>query len=277
MTLNDVMTSTPRPTPSSPSASTDRSALSGSPPRRIGRPRSLPSGRALLGGVLVAVAMVAAVALSRATGAPEPVPTVVAATTIAPGDALGPHNLVVAALALPDDVVDRTYADIGNLSGTVARSHLAEGDLLQRGAVVESTAAQRAAAPSHEVSLRIDLDRAVDGRLEAGDRIDVLATYGNGLDAATFVVLSDTAVLSATRVDGSVAAGRTLTLTLALDDRADAVSLAHAVDNADITVVRTTTVTGAHRPPGLPFRPDPAGPGIDEGSSDDSDGSGAGS
>lgn len=211
----------------------------------------------MLGGVLVALAMIGAVVVSRSSGAPAAVPTVVASTAIAPGESLGPHNLTVTPLALPDEVVDRTYADTDPLAGTVARSHLSEGDILQRGAVVESSASQRAAAPSHEVSLRIDLDRAVDGRLEPGDRIDVLATYGSGLDASTFVVLSDTHVLSATRAEGGVATGRTLTLTLALDTRADALALTHAVDNADITVVRTTTAVGERGDPAPPFRPDP--------------------
>jgi Flp pilus assembly protein CpaB len=212
--------------------------------RRVGRARRLPGGRALLGGFLVMLATVGAVALSRAAGAPATVPTVVASSPIAPFDPLGPHNLTVVDLALPDDLTAFTYADPASLSGTVSRSYLDVGEMLQRGAVVESTAAQRAAAPSREISLRIDLDRAVEGRLQAGDRVDVLATYGNGVDALTFVVLSDAPVLSAARVEGGVGSARSIVLTLALTDRRDTIALAHAVDNADLTVVRTTTAAG---------------------------------
>lgn len=224
--------------------------------RRLVRARSLPGGRALLGGVLVGVALVGATAIARSSNAPATEPVVVASADIAPGDLLGPHNLSVRHLALPDEVLAATYAAPDALSGTVARSHLAEGEVLQAGSVVESTAAQRAAAPALEVSLRIDADRAVEGRLEAGDRVDVLATYGNGLDAVTFVVLADAPVLSVSRVEGGVASARALVLTLALDERAEAIALAHAVDNADVTVVRTTTadldassVAGPYRPP----------------------------
>jgi Flp pilus assembly protein CpaB len=229
------------------------------PLRRIGRPRGLPGGRALLGGLLIAVAMVGAVALARASGAPETVPVVVARTALSPWDPLGPQNLAIRHLALPDELIDTTYADPAVLAGTVSRSHLAPGEVLQRGGVVEATAAQRAAAPAREISLRIDLDRAVDGRLEAGDRFDVLATYGNGVEALTFVVLSDVPVLSVARTEGGVASARSLVLTLALEDRLQTLTLAHAVDNADVTVVRTTTSpSDRHLPDGTPFRPDPA-------------------
>ncbi|MFP4512119.1 MAG: SAF domain-containing protein [Acidimicrobiales bacterium] len=216
----------------------------------------MPSGRAMVGGLLVAVAMVGAVALSRSAGAPPTVPTVVASAAISPSEALGPHNLTVAELALPDELIDSTYPDPDALAGTVSRSHIGVGEVLQRGGVVESTATQRDAAPAREVSLRVDGDRAVDGRLEAGDRVDVLASYGNGIDALTYVVLADAPVLSAARTDGGVSSGQTLVLTLALSRRDDTISLAHAVDNADITVVRTTTAPPDDASTRHPFRPE---------------------
>jgi Flp pilus assembly protein CpaB len=247
---------------SSPSG-TDGPALDANgtsrPPRFTGRrivtPRALPGGRALLGGLLIGVAMVAAVTLSRSVATPDTLPVVVAATAIRPGESLGPHNLLVRQLALPDDLVAGTYADPSALHGTVARSYVDAHEVVQRGSVIEASAAQRAAAPAREVSLRIDADRAVEGRLDAGDRVDVLATYGNGLDALTFVVLADAPVLSVARSEGGVTSSRSIVLTLALAHRADTVALAHAVDNADVTVVRTTTSGGSGHAILAPFRP----------------------
>lgn len=210
----------------------------------------------MVGALLVTVAMVAAVGLSRASGAPTTEPVLVATSAIAPFDSLGPHNLRVAELALPDEILSATYSDPADLVGTVSRSHLGPGEILHPGDVVESTAAQRAAAPSREVSLRIDHDRAVDGRLEVGDRVDVLATYGNGVDALTFVVLEDVPVLAVASLDSRIGRSGTVVLTLALDLRRDTVALAHAVDNADLTIVRTTTATPSPHdrlPP--PYRP----------------------
>lgn len=203
----------------------------------------------------MAVAMVAAVGLSRASGAPATEPVLVALVPIAPYDTLGPHNLQVADLSLPDEILTFTYSNASDLAGTVSRSHVAPGEILHRGDVVESTAAQRAAAPAREVSLRIDHDRAVDGRLETGDRVDVLATYGNGVDALTLVVLADVPVLSVASVDSRIGSSGSVVLTLALEHRSDTVSLAHAVDNADLTVVRTTTANSVDSAPALPFRP----------------------
>jgi Flp pilus assembly protein CpaB len=254
MRLNDMTVVEPR------ARDVDASMTEASPTRRrIGRPRSLPSGRAVLGGLLVATSMVGAVGLSRASGAPDTVPVLVASSPIAPFEPLGPHNLRIDHLALPDAIVTATYADADALAGTVSRSHIGEGELLQRGDVVESTAAQRAAAPAREISLRIDHERAVDGRLEVGDRVDVLATYGNGVDALTFVVLADAPLLSVATLEGRVGGSGAVVITLALDRRADTIALAHAADNADITVVRTTTAaTSSDDVVSAPYRP-PAG------------------
>ncbi len=215
----------------------------------------------MVGGLLVAGAMVGAVALSRTVGAPETVSVVVASGSISPFDPLGTENLRVMQLAMPDQVLASTYSDPADLAGTVSRSHLQAGEVLHKGDVVESTRSQREAAPAREISLRIDADRAVDGRLETGDRVDVLATYGNGVDALTFVVLTDAPVLSVATIDSRIGSSGALVLTLALDDRSETVALAHAADNADLTVVRTTTAvppeaTSPSTAQSSPFRPE---------------------
>lgn len=246
-------------TPPADPPSHGTSAQPAAPRRRVGPHRALPTGRAVVGGLLVAGAMVGAVALSRTVGAPETVPVVVASAAISPFDPLGTENLEVMHLAMPDQVLESTYSDPADLAGTVSRSHLRPGEVLNQGDVVESTRSQREAAPAREISLRIDADRAVDGRLETGDRVDVLATYGNGVDALTFVVLADAPVLSVASVDSRIGSSGALVLTLALDHRSETVALAHAADNADLTVVRTTTAvpqaeTGSTDELG-PFRP----------------------
>ena len=144
----------------------------------------LPSGRALVGGLLVAGAAMGSIAVSTAGGDEAAIPVVVADGALEPGARLGPDNLRVVEMALPEALVAGTYGDIPTLEGTVARSHVADGELLQSGDVVESTSAQRAAAPAREFALRLDADRVVAGRLEPGDAVDVIATYGTGTDAS---------------------------------------------------------------------------------------------
>lgn len=220
----------------------------------IGRTR-LPSGRALVGGLLVAGAAVGSIALSTSGGGPAEVTVVVADGTIEPGTGLGPGNLRLVEMALPAELLSGTYGDIPSLEGTVSRSRVADGELLQAGDVVESTAAQRAAAPAREFALRLDADRVVAGRLEPGDAVDVIATYGTGADAVTLVVLRDADVLSVQTSDEALGTSRSVLLTLALDDRASTVALAHAVDVAALNVVRTTT-SAAEDGSGLePYQP----------------------
>lgn len=214
-------------------------------PRRVhGRHRRpLPSGRAVVGGLLVASAALGAVAIATSGSGPATVPVVVADGTIEPGALLGPRSVRLVEMALPAELLASTFDDPAELEGTVSRSRLADGELLQDGDVVAATAAQRAAAPAREFSLRLDAHRVVAGRLDAGDTVDVLATYGNGADATTSVVLGDARVIAVETSDDRIAGSQTVLLTLALDAREDTVALAHAVDAASINVVRTTTAT----------------------------------
>lgn len=246
---------TERPERVTPDGDGDGGGAVSGPRRPHSRRRpTRPSGRALVGGLLVAGAALGSLLVATAGTGPAEVPVVVADGTIEVGDPLGTANLRVAQMALPAELVDGTYDDPTALAGTVARSRLDDGELLQSGDVIESTSAQRAAAPAREFALRLDTDRVVAGRLEAGDAVDVIATYGTGADAVTVVVLHDSAVLSVQSNDDALGSARTILLTLALDDRASAVSLAHAVDVAALNVVRTTT--SAPDDSGLePYRP----------------------
>ena len=224
--------------------------------------RRLPGGRAIVGGLLVALAAVGAIVLSASSGPPT-VDVVVAAVEISPGTPLSADVLRVESLALPDELLDGTFDDPQELGGTVSKSSLSPGELLQHGDVVEATAAQRAAAPTREVSLHLDANRVGGGQLESGDRVDVVATYGTGDDAYTVVVLRDAPVVAARSNDDAIGSSRGVTLTLGLDTRADTVALAHAVDVAQLSIVRTTTATADEDDPGI-YRPDAGAATTDE-------------
>lgn len=212
------------------------------PPHRVlTRPRRLPGGRAVVGGLLVAVAALAAIVLATSGSGPRNVEVVVASRPIAPGDALGGDVLRVESMPVPDALVGHTYASPTGLEGTVSRSSLEPGELLQAGDVVEATAAQRAAAPAREITVQLEADRVGGGALEAGDRVDLIATYGSGADAFSTVVLVDAAVLDARTTADAIGSSRRVVVTLALRSRAETVAVAHAADVAQVRLVRTTT------------------------------------
>jgi len=102
--------------------------------RALAMRRRLPGGRALVGGLLVAVAAVGAIVLAGAGSEPATVPVVVAANDIDPGDLLGPTTLRVEQMALPEALVASTYPDATALDGTVAR-YVAQLLASDRGAI----------------------------------------------------------------------------------------------------------------------------------------------
>jgi Flp pilus assembly protein CpaB len=215
---------------------TDATAVA--PERRIDRRRPLPGGRAVVGGLLVTLAAVGVFMAWSARAGDVTRPVVVAAADLRPGEVLGPDDLEVRALDLPAELSDRAYADPRALLGAVALGPLAEGELVQRSAVVEPGASIDGTVPAAELSFAVDADRALDGRLQVGERVDVLATFGTGVEAETDVIVRDAVVLAGTREEGGIGARR-LTLTLGLRDDDDVVALTHAVRAGEVTVVRT--------------------------------------
>jgi Flp pilus assembly protein CpaB len=215
----------------------------------------------VLGGLLVATAAVGVVAALGAGSDEVATPVVVARRELSPGTPLGPDVLEVARLEVPEALRARTFSDPGALAGTVSRGALAPGELLQRGAIVAATAEQRAAAPARELAFTVPTDRAVGGRIEAGDRVDVLTTYGTGTTAWTTTVLADVAVLWSSRHDGGIGAGGSVTVAVAVPDGDAGRALAHAVDVGSVTLVRTTTAASAGDDTGERYRPpDPSSP-----------------
>ena len=208
------------------------------PTRRIDRRIPLPGGRAVVGGLLIALAAIGVFAAWTAATEEATRPFVVVAQAVRPGVVLGPSDLEVRGFDLPADVADRAYADPEDLVGAVALAPLGEGELVQRSAVREA-GGSGVGRPASEMSFAVDADRAVDGGLQVGERVDVLATFGTGEDATTEIVVRGAQVLAATRNDGGIGS-RTLVLTLALDDSDDVLALTHAVRAGEVTVVRTT-------------------------------------
>jgi Flp pilus assembly protein CpaB len=204
--------------------------------RTRGTARALPSGRAVTGGLLVAASVLGVLAMARASGGPAAATYVVVTAPVAPGTTIGATHVAALALPLPPAVAAHAFHDPADVVGRVALAPLAVGDLVQ----ASSLAAVADVSPSHEISFAVDADRAVDGRVGAGDRVDVLATYGSGESAVTEVVAHHVSVVDVTTGGDSIAQTGLAVLTVALDDPSGAIRVAHAARAGEITVVRTT-------------------------------------
>lgn len=220
-------------------------------PRPLLRQRRLPSGRAVVGGFLVALAALGTFLAARGTDAAPSHSYVVAAHDVIAGTKLDAADLRLEAIDLPTGVASRSFTDLAAVVGRVATTSLARGELVQASAVVAGDAAD----PRFQLSLPLERSRALDGLVAIGERVDVLATYGSGADGETLVVVRDAEVL---RVDqgqhGTLGAGNDMIVVLAVGSSGDALAVTHAAQAGKITLVRTTSAAAdsgpsSYRPP----------------------------
>jgi hypothetical protein len=191
--------------------------------RTVRRRRPLPNGRAVAGGLLVAVAAVGLFASWRAATAPPTTPYVVAARTL------------TVDLDLPSSLRRQAFADPQALVGTRLLGPLERGELVQASDVTRTDGARR-----RQLSFSIEASRALNGNIARGEHVDVAATYGGGgSDGWTAVIADDVLVADVTAAGSSLGSGRALTLTLSLEDPQEVLAVTHAARAGTITILRT--------------------------------------
>jgi Flp pilus assembly protein CpaB len=261
-----VTTTLPSRQPPAPAAEPTTTRPAPVSPRAVGGHRGgVPSGRALIGGLLVAVAALGIFAAYQAARGGPSTQFVVAAGDIAPGSRLAPDQLRLEPIELPEEVAAGAFTDVDDLIGDVALAAVAAGELVQASAIADAPAD---GSSGYTMSFAIDADRAVGGDLRPGERVAILVTYIGGQTAETRTVVDDATVLQFERADEgalSGALGETV-LTVQIPAGADPLALAHAARVGEITVVRAGA-GGEQVDLGDSFQPEPPGSGAgdDEG------------
>src|SRR5262249_43997316 len=142
-------------------------------------------------------------------------PVLVAAHDLAPGTVLDDASFRVARVHADPAILGTLYSSdqLGALRGHVVTNVLHEGELVARAAVAEHDGKSSA----RTMSFPIARSRAVAGKLEAGDRVDVLAVDHDSGHAG--YVVTDTEVVSAeSRSSGALSgASDDITVTLVVD------------------------------------------------------------
>lgn len=248
---------------------TERRAETVNGARPLPRRRAAPGGRAVVGGLLVAVAAVGTFAAYAGATADHRVAYVVAAHDLEPGHRISRADLSTAPMQLPPAMSARlAFRQPASLVGALVVGPLSAGELVQAGDV----AAGPPAAGDRELSFDIKASRAVDGTLAPGDRVDVLATYGSGTDQVTVAVVTGVAVVARTEVSATLGAAgdQTEVITLALPDPGQTLAVTQAVNGGQVMLVRSTgappaTDGASYRAPGAtpsglgPASPSPLG------------------
>ena len=198
-------------------------------------PRSwLPTGRALMGGVLIACAATGVLVAHRAATQPPTTRFVVLTRDVDAGAAIRADDLGTVAAELPDDlsVVDGAAAE--DAIGRVARVPLRSMDLLRTGDLFETG---RFVDPTMtEVVLDLTPAQALFGTITDGDRVEVLSTDPDRTGTAT--IASDVLVTDVAGDDGSSGIGATGTvrIRLGLPDRPTAEAVVDAAVRTDVTL-----------------------------------------
>lgn len=215
------------------------------PPRLVTRRRNLPSGRAVVGAFLVAIAALGAFVAARGTSSGPSQSYVVVTHDVLAGSTLQTSDLRTEPVDLPSELAGRAFTDPSAVVGRVVTASLASGELVQASAVVGGDAAD----PRLQLSVPVERSRALDGLVAPGERVDILATYGTGSDGVTILVVRRAEVL---RVDlgqrGTLTANNDAIILVAVNSSDDALAVTHAAQAGKITLVRATAAQSADGP-----------------------------
>ena len=197
----------------------------------ITRRRALPGGRAVLGGVLMAVAVVGVFLAYDQAGRPPNDAIVVAARAIRLGEVLEAADLRTVHGELPGDVSG--FGQIDALVGHVALGPIDEGEIVQPGSVTDESTSE----PVHEVAITLPGRQIAVGRLKPGERVDVFVTYD---ERTTSVVRGAQVVQIEAEDSASLTSDREISLVVAVPSGETVAALVHALRTGDVTVVRST-------------------------------------
>ena len=214
-------------------------------PRQVRRRRALPGGRAVVGGLLVALAAVGVFASWAASTSAPTTAYVVAARDLTVGERLTRDDLRMATIDLPTRQAAVAYADVEVLVGATVVGPLRADELVQAGDLSRSPGG----AGTAHVSFAVPASDALGGHLRDGERVDLVAVFGTGGSATVETVAVDALVIEVTADDGLAGQG-SVTVTVAVPP-ADVEKVALASTAGTLKVVRAPT----ERPEPAPASP----------------------
>ncbi len=213
-------------------------------PHAIRSRRALPSSRAVLGALLVTIGALGTFTLASDGLGPPETSYLVATRDLQPGETIATTDVRFEAMELSAELSATTLNSVEGLDGAVVLHDLGTGELIDVAHLLAATVpGDRRLSSVHEVTFGIPLDRSPTA-LVPGDRITVLATTPE----TTTVAVEHAVVLDIdSRPDQIRASGRGV-VTIAVEEPATVMQVAHLTQTTDITVVRSTRALGDRYP-----------------------------
>lgn len=197
--------------------------------------RRLPTGRAVLGGLLITLAVLAVLLATRLGEDATFQDVVVARRDLAPGTVLEADDLAEVRIRL-DESVDFVATSSADVVGSVLLGPLSRLEFVQTSNLAPGPPGGVPAGLA-EVSIPIEPQRAPE-RLSPGELVSVLATYDD--DPTTTVLIADRVVVLSYRTDASEFA-REGVLRLGIEDGRVAARIVNAVDDGQLHVIGITS------------------------------------
>mgnify|MGYP001477074027 CR=1 FL=1 len=207
----------------------------------IERRRGLPGGRAVLGGVLMAIAAVGVFTAYSGAGEGPGERVVVARSALRVGQTIGADDLALAEVDLGRSEVP-VFGDVEDVVGRVALGPVDEGGLVQPASVSADARLPRL----HEVAITVPRSHVAVGRLKAGERVDVFVTH----EDLTRTVARGAQVVELGSDDGStLTSSRDVTVVVAVPGGREVAAIVHALRTGEVTLVRSAPGTEPSAPP----------------------------
>jgi hypothetical protein len=159
----------------SPPSADDIGASGALPSRTINPRRGLPNGRAVVGGLLIAIAAIGAFAVATAGDDGPDEEFLILINDVEPGATIELGDVALAAMTLPPEVAASALRSTAGLEGASALEFLRAGEILDVRDLNGATFIDGEPITAvHELTLPVPRDRAPP-ELRRGDRVTVLA------------------------------------------------------------------------------------------------------
>lgn len=211
-----------------------RPSITGPSAGRVERRLGLPSGRAVVGGLLMALAAIGTFLAYTGAETDAGIDVLVATRALSPGQTIEAGDVEMVSVVLPDGV----RGLFGAVDAAVGRDVLAPigaGEFIQASATVPARDGEEAL----EVAIALPVQRAVGG-LRAGERVDVFSTWTSDV---TELIAVDARVLEVGGSSDDLLSGEQVVVRLGVHDFEQIEALVHAQAAGDITMVRAALGT----------------------------------
>jgi hypothetical protein len=199
---------------------------------RLGTRVALPRGRAVVGGLLVALAAVGLLLAHQAATRHQVTNWLVARHPIQAGARIRSTDVAFAPMDLYSGTAERAFRSSVGVLGATAKTDMATGELVQRSDVGSR---RTATGPARRLTLDLTPAQALDGSVVGGDRVDIVSSGDD--PGTTKVIAHRVLVVSVRHPTAGLGSTDAVRLTLVVDNEATAGAVIDGALHGKVTLL----------------------------------------